>query len=191
MFYLVFRDVGREILCCKYNEEFNYLAAGCSDGSIILYSTESCKLVDKLQDKEVVQATAPVTAIQHRPVSKSYPISNCFTCTCMYFSTPFFLLTKCSWNSGQSLNPPSHKSVSVLPAVWGWASYRQSVGDNCTIVYLNLYYIFHLSLTTTCIFYPCLSSNHFIQFCASASLTAQARFCQLYITYLKYATRRF
>lgn len=87
-FCLFHRDVGKEILCCKYNEEFNYLAAGCSDGSIMLYSVDSSKLVHKLQDEELVQATAPVTAIQHRPVSKSYPISNCFTCSCMYTNFP-------------------------------------------------------------------------------------------------------
>ncbi|EFA09654.1 uncharacterized protein LOC100142519 [Tribolium castaneum] len=74
-------DVYKEILCCKYNEDFVYLAAGCSDGNITMYSTENGTLFTNLIDNDIERATAPVTAIQHRPVSKSYPINNCFTCT--------------------------------------------------------------------------------------------------------------
>ncbi|XP_044271260.1 uncharacterized protein LOC123015543 [Tribolium madens] len=74
-------DVNKEILCCKYNEDFAYLAAGCSDGNIMMYTTENGTLFTNLIDNDIERATAPVTAIQHRPVSKSYPINNCFTCT--------------------------------------------------------------------------------------------------------------
>ncbi|RZB54404.1 transcription initiation factor TFIID subunit 5-like [Asbolus verrucosus] len=68
-------DVNKEILCCKYNEEFDFLAAGCSDGSISLYQADTSEFVLTLTDDDLLGSTAPVTAIQHRPVSKSYPIN--------------------------------------------------------------------------------------------------------------------
>ncbi|XP_063929908.1 uncharacterized WD repeat-containing protein alr2800-like isoform X2 [Zophobas morio] len=73
-------DIGKEILCCKYNEVFDYIAAGCSDGSIMMYSVDGT-FSSRFIDEDIEKSTAPVTAIQHRPVSKSYPINNCFTCT--------------------------------------------------------------------------------------------------------------
>lgn len=75
----------REVLCCKYNEEFDYLAAGYTDGVIRIYDSSVGSHISSLADNEVKENRAPVTSLQHRPVSKIYPSTNSFTATCMSF----------------------------------------------------------------------------------------------------------
>ncbi|VEN53657.1 unnamed protein product [Callosobruchus maculatus] len=74
-------DTPRDVLCCKYNEEFDYLAAGGSDGIIRVYNSNTMEESFTLTDKDVKNNRAPVTCIKHRPLSKTYPITNCFTGT--------------------------------------------------------------------------------------------------------------
>lgn len=76
------RDGNREALCCKYNEEFDYIAVGYADGVIIMYHTATGEPVFTLADSDVKENRAPVTSIKHRPVSKIYPITNSYTGTC-------------------------------------------------------------------------------------------------------------
>lgn len=84
IFSLVFSEGPREVLCCKYNEEFDYLAGGSTDGVIRLYNANKGDLVFSLTDDDVKDNRAPVTSIQHRPVSKNYPTTNSFTVTCKF-----------------------------------------------------------------------------------------------------------
>ncbi|CAH1964093.1 unnamed protein product [Acanthoscelides obtectus] len=74
-------ETPREVLCCKYNEEFDYLAAGGADGVIRVYNSNTMEESFILSDSDVKDNRAPVTCIKHRPVSKTYPITNCFTGT--------------------------------------------------------------------------------------------------------------
>ncbi|XP_074031543.1 uncharacterized protein [Leptinotarsa decemlineata] len=71
----------REVLCCKYNEEYDYLAAGYADGIIRVYQSATGEHIFTLTDADVKDVRAPCTSIKHRPVSKIYPITNCFTGT--------------------------------------------------------------------------------------------------------------
>ncbi|KAK4875116.1 hypothetical protein RN001_011538 [Aquatica leii] len=75
------RETNKTILCVKYTEEFENVAAGFSDGMIRLFKSSDGEIVRTLYDSEIQQSTSPVTSIQHRPVSKNYPIVNCLTCT--------------------------------------------------------------------------------------------------------------
>ncbi|ERL94164.1 hypothetical protein D910_11446, partial [Dendroctonus ponderosae] len=77
----ILRDGKREALCCKYNEEFDYIAVGYADGVIIMYQSGTGEPVFTLTDGDVKENRAPVTSIKHRPVSKIYPITNCYTGT--------------------------------------------------------------------------------------------------------------
>ncbi|XP_076251701.1 uncharacterized protein LOC143190963 isoform X2 [Rhynchophorus ferrugineus] len=74
-------DSKREALCCKYNEEYDYIAVGYADGVIKMYQSSTGELVFTLYDADVKENRAPVTSIKHRPVSKIYPITNCYTGT--------------------------------------------------------------------------------------------------------------
>nr|XP_023013340.1 uncharacterized protein LOC111503298 [Leptinotarsa decemlineata] len=80
----------REVLCCKYNEEYDYLAAGYADGIIRVYQSATGEHIFTLTDADVKDVRAPCTSIKHRPVSKIYPITNCFTGTCKYFVTTVY-----------------------------------------------------------------------------------------------------
>ncbi|KAJ8955256.1 hypothetical protein NQ318_000283 [Aromia moschata] len=71
----------KEALCCKYSEDFEYIAAGYTNGEIKIYQSSSGEHVLTLSDDDVVNHIAPVTNIKHRPSSKAYPISNTFTAT--------------------------------------------------------------------------------------------------------------
>ncbi|CAH1279506.1 unnamed protein product [Diabrotica balteata] len=71
----------REALCCKYNEEYDYIAVGYTDGVIRIYQALTGKHVFTLEDDDVKNVRAPCTCIKHRPVSKVYPITNCYTGT--------------------------------------------------------------------------------------------------------------
>ncbi|KAF5269667.1 hypothetical protein FQA39_LY08590 [Lamprigera yunnana] len=71
----------KEVLCIKYTEEFESIAAGFNDGMIRVFHSTGGEMINTLQDQESLENTAPVTSIEHRPVSKNYPIINCLTCT--------------------------------------------------------------------------------------------------------------
>ncbi|XP_060528544.1 uncharacterized protein LOC132703353 isoform X2 [Cylas formicarius] len=71
----------REALCCKYNEEYDYVAVGYSDGVIKMYQSDNGEHVFTLADSDVFENRAPVTCIKHRPVSKIYPVTHCYTGT--------------------------------------------------------------------------------------------------------------
>ncbi|KAF2895757.1 hypothetical protein ILUMI_10417 [Ignelater luminosus] len=74
-------ETTKDILCCKYTEDFECLAVGFTDGMVRLFKTNTAECVQTMFDLETQQNTAPATCIQHRPVSKNYPITNCLTCT--------------------------------------------------------------------------------------------------------------
>ncbi|CAG9762706.1 unnamed protein product [Ceutorhynchus assimilis] len=71
----------KEALCCKYNEEYDSIAIGYSDGVINMVQSATGEPIVKLGDPDVMDNRAPVTCIKHRPVSKQYPITNCYTAT--------------------------------------------------------------------------------------------------------------
>ncbi|KAG6458809.1 hypothetical protein O3G_MSEX011054 [Manduca sexta] len=69
-------DTNKEIMCCKYTEDLNDIAAGFTDGSIRLFSCSTGSCTHTLVDDECRAYPGPVTAIKHRPVSKAHPITN-------------------------------------------------------------------------------------------------------------------
>ncbi|XP_026666644.1 uncharacterized protein LOC108621977 [Ceratina calcarata] len=73
-------DVEQDILCVCYTETFDFLAAGLTDGSIKLYKCISGE-VSELRDMETVQQPSPTTAIKHRPLRKSYPVTRTLIAT--------------------------------------------------------------------------------------------------------------
>ncbi|XP_045475195.1 uncharacterized protein LOC123681048 [Harmonia axyridis] len=68
-------------LCCQYNEDFTMYAGGGVDGNLKIFESDSNELLMTLADNEVQGRTASVTCVKHRPVTKNYPINNCYTCT--------------------------------------------------------------------------------------------------------------
>ncbi|XP_018574335.1 uncharacterized protein LOC108913295 [Anoplophora glabripennis] len=71
----------KEALCIKYNEDFDYIGVGYNDGVIRVYQSTTGKEALQLSDDDVKNKRSPVTSIKHRPVSKVYPVTNCFTGT--------------------------------------------------------------------------------------------------------------
>ncbi|XP_046744254.1 uncharacterized WD repeat-containing protein alr2800-like [Diprion similis] len=57
------------------------LAAGISDGTVRLFRANSGQYVTALRDAEMRQYPGPTTAIKHRPVNRSYPITQTLTAT--------------------------------------------------------------------------------------------------------------
>ena len=80
--YFNFREGTKEILCIKYTEAFDLVAAGFSDGSIRMFNIKTGEYVSSLRDAEMVQYASPTTAIKHRPVRKSHPVTQTLTATC-------------------------------------------------------------------------------------------------------------
>ncbi|CAG9865391.1 unnamed protein product [Phyllotreta striolata] len=70
----------KEMMCTKYSEEFDYIAGGCTDGTVRVFKYATGEPAFTLSDKEVRDET-PVTSIEHRSISKLYPVTNCFTAT--------------------------------------------------------------------------------------------------------------
>ncbi|KAG7209405.1 hypothetical protein KM043_015498 [Ampulex compressa] len=66
----------QEILCVCYTETYEYLAAGLSDGAIKFYKVSSGENTSTLRDAEIKQNPGSATAIKHRPVHKSHPITH-------------------------------------------------------------------------------------------------------------------
>ncbi|XP_060800483.1 uncharacterized protein LOC106139046 [Amyelois transitella] len=69
-------DTTKEIMCCKYTEDMNDVAAGFTDGTIRLFDCNTGDCSHTLVDDECRAYPGPVTAIKHRPVSKAHPITN-------------------------------------------------------------------------------------------------------------------
>ncbi|XP_049867673.1 uncharacterized protein LOC126367914 [Pectinophora gossypiella] len=69
-------DTNKEIMCCKYTEDTNEVAAGFTDGIIRLFDCKTGGCTHTLVDDECRSYPGPVTAIKHRPVSKAHPITN-------------------------------------------------------------------------------------------------------------------
>lgn len=87
IYYIVvvtFSDTNKEIMCCKYTEDFNEIATGFTDGTIRLFSCNNGSCTHTLIDDESHTYPGPVTAIKHRPVSKSHPITNMLLSSCKY-----------------------------------------------------------------------------------------------------------
>lgn len=76
------REGTQEILCIAYTEQCEMLAAGISDGTIRMFKINSGQYVTALGDAEMRQNPGPTTAIKHRPVNKSHPITQTLTATC-------------------------------------------------------------------------------------------------------------
>lgn len=70
-----------EQLCCKYNEDFSLYSGGGVDGILRIFNAENNECLSSLSDSDSVGRTASITSVKHRPVTKNYPINNCFTCT--------------------------------------------------------------------------------------------------------------
>ncbi|XP_076763614.1 uncharacterized protein LOC143431013 [Xylocopa sonorina] len=75
-----FRDIDQDVLCICYTETYDFLAAGLTDGSLKLYKTSSGEVLT-LRDTEMMQKPSPTTAIKHRPVHRSHPITRTFIAT--------------------------------------------------------------------------------------------------------------
>ncbi|KOC64521.1 putative WD repeat-containing protein [Habropoda laboriosa] len=74
------KDVEHDILCLCYTETYDFLVAGLTNGSVKLYKTNSEDVLT-LCDTEMMQKPSPTTAIKHRPVRRSYPITRTVTAT--------------------------------------------------------------------------------------------------------------
>ncbi|KAF9418457.1 hypothetical protein HW555_004745 [Spodoptera exigua] len=69
-------DTNKEIMCCKYTEDVNEIAAGFNDGTMRVFSCNTGHCIHTLVDEECRAYPGPVTSIKHRPVSKANPITN-------------------------------------------------------------------------------------------------------------------
>ncbi|KAK5644529.1 hypothetical protein RI129_005829 [Pyrocoelia pectoralis] len=74
-------ETNKEALCLKYTEDFESIAVGFTDGMVRLFNRNNAQMSRTLYDEETENNGSPVTCIQHRPVTKNYPVVNCITCT--------------------------------------------------------------------------------------------------------------
>ncbi|XP_054014552.1 uncharacterized WD repeat-containing protein alr2800-like isoform X1 [Hylaeus anthracinus] len=74
-------DIGEDALCICYTETRDSLVAGLADGTIKLYKLNSEEDAQTLRDTEIIQKPSPATAVKHRPVRKSHPITRTFIAT--------------------------------------------------------------------------------------------------------------
>ncbi|KAF7390278.1 hypothetical protein HZH68_012135 [Vespula germanica] len=74
-------ETALDVFCITYTETFEFLAAGLSDGTVQLYKTENGVKAKFLRDNEIVQNPGAVTAIKHRPVRKTHPITHTLIAT--------------------------------------------------------------------------------------------------------------
>lgn len=75
------REVDQDVLCVCYTETYDFLAAGLSDGNVAFFEVNSGENTLVLCDIEMLQNPAPVTAVKHRPVHSSHPITHTVTAT--------------------------------------------------------------------------------------------------------------
>ncbi|KAG5308805.1 GBLP protein, partial [Acromyrmex insinuator] len=69
-------EVNQDVLCICYTENYDFLAAGLSDGNVKFYKVDSGEDTLILCDTEIMLNPSPVTAVKHRPVSKTHPITH-------------------------------------------------------------------------------------------------------------------
>ncbi|XP_026470961.1 transcription initiation factor TFIID subunit 5-like [Ctenocephalides felis] len=74
-------ETTKNILCCKYTEDYNFISAGFPDGMVRLFAKNTGQLAMVLYDEESLANAATVTCIKHRPVSKNYPSTNTLLCS--------------------------------------------------------------------------------------------------------------
>ncbi|XP_011703403.1 PREDICTED: WD repeat-containing protein 5-like isoform X1 [Wasmannia auropunctata] len=77
----VCREVNQDVLCICYTETYDFLAAGLTDGNLKLYKVSTGENTLILCDAEMMQNPAPVTAVKHRPVRRSHPITRTMIAT--------------------------------------------------------------------------------------------------------------
>ncbi|XP_043273345.1 WD repeat-containing protein 5 homolog [Venturia canescens] len=64
-----------DILCVSYTETCDFIAVGLTDGTVRLVKVSSSEYTSTLRDTEMQQNPGPTTAIKHRPVHKTHPIT--------------------------------------------------------------------------------------------------------------------
>ncbi|KAG5344338.1 GBLP protein, partial [Acromyrmex charruanus] len=69
-------EVNQDVLCICYTENYDFLAAGLSDGNVKFYKVNSGEDTLILCDAEMMLNPSPVTAVKHRPVSRTHPITH-------------------------------------------------------------------------------------------------------------------
>ncbi|XP_018045611.1 PREDICTED: uncharacterized protein LOC108685364 [Atta colombica] len=69
-------EVDQDVLCICYTETYDFLAAGLLDGNVKFYKVNSGENTLSLCDTEIMLNPSPVTAVKHRPVRSTYPITN-------------------------------------------------------------------------------------------------------------------
>ncbi|XP_046830996.1 uncharacterized protein LOC124429585 [Vespa crabro] len=77
----IFRETALDIFCLTYTETFEFLAAGLSDGTVQLHKTHNGEKARSLCDNEIIQNPGSVTAIKHRPVQQTHPITHTLIAT--------------------------------------------------------------------------------------------------------------
>lgn len=82
--FVLYRDTSKDILCCKYVQNFDNIAVGFTDGVVRLFKTSTSELVKTLTDSETNKNATPVTAVRQRPVSKNYLETENLVCACKY-----------------------------------------------------------------------------------------------------------
>lgn len=101
---IFFRECNQDILCLCYTELHDFLASGMMDGTVKMHKLNNSNnnnnggAIEKLnenekfvlRDTEIIQMPSPVTAVKHRPVRKSYPISRTVIATCQCYTTTNF-----------------------------------------------------------------------------------------------------
>ena len=70
------------MLCLSYTDTYDYIAAGFSDGTIRMIKASTGENTSSLRDPEMQQNPGPTTAIKHRPVHKTFPITQTILATC-------------------------------------------------------------------------------------------------------------
>ncbi|XP_011638526.2 uncharacterized protein LOC105428123 [Pogonomyrmex barbatus] len=69
-------EVNQDVFCICYTETYDFLVAGLTDGNLKFYKVSTGENTLVLCDVEMMQNPAPVTAVKHRPVHRSYPITH-------------------------------------------------------------------------------------------------------------------
>ncbi|TSL75247.1 WD repeat-containing protein 5 [Bagarius yarrelli] len=77
---------GSEIMTCQFSNDGSLLAAGLSDGSIKIYSTDSGELLHTLRDRDSIVSSLPVTSLRFTQTSQTHSVllatyaSGCVKC---------------------------------------------------------------------------------------------------------------
>ncbi|KAJ8722695.1 hypothetical protein PYW07_003875 [Mythimna separata] len=113
-------DTNTDIMCCKYTESLNEVAAGFTDGTIRVFCCNTGNCLHTLVDDECRSYPGPVTAIKHRPVSAAHPISNtllssyvngCIKCWKYKYAQCLYTIREKRQTMGLNYHPRSSKFV--------------------------------------------------------------------------------